>query len=141
MLYLLLAQIQKTCLQLVSERKTFSEYVFLCIRSSVSVCVTTVWAPTIGYLCLFLEGGAPETWLPRVIGWLSAVRSLLWRVLYAGFFCFQLNVECSTLEGHLKCVVCLNKCVRVCVCLSLHPPLSFPHTEVFEQRRDNLPRR
>lgn len=50
-------------------RKTLPECVFLCIRSSVSVYVTTVWTPTIDYLCLFLEGGAPETWLPLVIGW------------------------------------------------------------------------
>lgn len=35
------------------------------------------------------------------------------------FFCFQLNVECSTLEGHLKCVVCLNMCVCVCVFVCL----------------------
>lgn len=110
-------------------RKTYSEYVFLCIRSSVSVCVTTVWAPTIGYLCLFLEGGALETWLPRVIGWLATVRSLLWRVLYAGFFRFQLNVECSTLEGHLKCVVCLNMCVCMCVFVCLCTLLFHFHTQ------------
>lgn len=107
---------------------TNSEYVFLCVRSSVRVCVTTVWAPTIGYLCLFLEGGAQETWSPRVIGWLATVRSLLWRVLYAGFFRFQLNVECSTLEGHLKCVVFACVCVSVCVCLFVSVPSSFIST-------------
>lgn len=108
---------------------TNSEYVFLCVRSSVRVCVTTVWAPTIGYLCLFLEGGAQETWSPRVIGWLATVRSLLWRVLYAGFFRFQLNVECSTLEGHLKCVVFACVCVSVCVFVCLRTLLFHFHTQ------------
>ena len=112
----------KTCLQLVKE-VILALNAFLCIRLSAWVCVTTVWAPTIGYLCLFLEGGAPETWPPRVIGWLATVRSLLWRVLYAGFFRFQLNVECSTLEGHLKCVVFVYVCV--CLCLFVSVPSSF----------------
>lgn len=34
-----------------------SECVFLCVRSSASVCESTVWAPTIGYLCLFRKAG------------------------------------------------------------------------------------
>lgn len=110
-----------------------------------SVCVRghlRIRAPTRGYLCLFLEGGAPETWPPRVIGWLAAARSLLWRVLYGGFLpppYFQLNVECSALEG-IWSVLCLH----VCVYVRLHP-LSFPHTELFlprprvQVRRDMKP--
>lgn len=45
------------------------------------------------------------------------------------FFCSQLNVECSALEGHLKCVVCFPVCALVCVCvfvcLSLYSTLLF----------------
>lgn len=91
----------------------------------MSVCVTTVWAPTIGYLCLFLEGGALETWLPRVIGWLATVRSLLWRVLYAGFF--SLPIKCGMQHSRrpfeVCCVfefVCVCMCVFVCLCTLFH---------------------
>lgn len=130
--YLLLAWIQicsrKTCLQPVSQVKLSLNVCFCawgCLCESVW---QLVWAPTIRYLCLFLEGGDLETYLPRVIGWLAAVRSLLWRVLSARFFRFQLNVECSTLEGHLKCVMCLNVCMYLFVCL--HTLLFHFHTQM-----------
>lgn len=115
-----------------------SECVFLCVRSSASVCESTVCAPTIGYLCLFRKAGPQR---PGSTVWL-AVRSLLWRVLYGGFFFssawwffflyFQLNVECRTLEGHLKCAVfaCVWACVcmHVCVCLFVSLAFSFIST-------------
>lgn len=85
-----------------------------------------VWAPTIGHLCLFLEGGALETWRRLVIGWLLTERSLLWRVLHTFLFFFassplQLNVECGMLKGHSECV---KICARVCVCLFSTPAFS-----------------
>lgn len=96
-------------------RKTLN-VCFFCIKSPVGVCAASVWAPTIGHLCLFLQGGSLETWRRLVIGWLITERSLLWRVLHGfwGFFLlpFQLNVECGTLKGH-------SECVKICVCVCL----------------------
>lgn len=50
-------------------------------------------------------------------------------MLYAGFFRFQLNVECSTLEGHLKCVVFACECARACVFVCLRTLLFHFHTQ------------
>lgn len=99
---------------------------------------TRVWAPTIGHLCLFLEGGPPETWHRLVIGWIVTARSLLWRVLHSFLFffllSFQLNVECSTLKGHSECVkICV--CVFVCFhrMLLFFPSLLYQfYTEIFK---------
>lgn len=102
-----------------------SECVFLCVRSSASVCESTVWAPTIGYLCLFRKAGPQR---PGSTVWL-AVRSLLWRVLYGGFFfsfawCFFfiLPIKCGMQDSWRPfevCCVCMCMSVRVhaCVCM------------------------
>lgn len=84
----------------------------------MGVYTARVWAPTIGHLCLFLEGVSLETWRHLVIGWLVTARSLLWRVFFFFFLLpFQLNVEYGTLKGH-------SECVKICVCL-FSPPASF----------------
>lgn len=84
------------------------------------------------------EGGAPETWLHCVIGCEKfTLEGAVWWIFF--FFClvffflyFQLNVECRTLEGHLKCAVfaCVWACVcmHVCVCLFVSLAFSFVST-------------
>lgn len=115
-----------------------SECVFLCVRSSASVCESTVWAPTIGYLCLFRKAGPQR---PGSTVWL-AVRSLLWRVLYGGFFFFCLvffffilPIKCGMQDSWRPFEVCCVfacvwacVCMHVCVCLFVSLAFSFIST-------------
>lgn len=76
------------------------------------------------------EGGAPETWLHCVIGCEKfTLEGAVWWIFF--FFClvffflyFQLNVECRTLEGHLKCAVFLHVYERACACMCVYVCLS-----------------
>ena len=114
----------------------------LCLRMCVCLCVCVsecVLCSLDNRSSVPDSGGGspntPETSPQNLIGQLQALRSLLQRMQFAGF-CFQLNVECSALEGHLKCVfVCV--CI-VCVHLPshslthalTHSLYSFSNTEV-----------
>lgn len=76
------------------------------------------------------EGGAPETWLHCVIGCEKfTLEGAVWWIFFLllgvfFFLYFQLNVECRTLEGHLKCAVCLHVYERACACMCVYVCLS-----------------
>lgn len=108
----------------------------LCPRSSaysssnkrLSVPISGGWGPG--------DLASPCDWLARRCEKFT-LEGAIWRISSPPHF--QLNVECSALEG-IWSVLCLH----VCVYVHLHP-LSFPHTELFlprprvQVRRDMKP--